>query len=142
MVPAPLSAIHFAGQIGIMLIVMTTSSRHVPLVRSPSSKERASSGRVSGAPNEEGEIMNRLSVLGGLRGRGRGRALALAVSAFAASLLSASANVSAADHGVVGSLYNQRQSNTRKTLKIRSKDLNVSLPTSDPTTLGGTLLVE
>jgi cysteine-rich repeat protein len=85
--------------------------------------------------------MDRLSVLGGFRGSGPGRARALAASALAAGLLSA-LPASAIDHQATGSLYDQRENSSRHTLKVRSKDPTVSLPTSDPTSSGGTLLVE
>ena len=86
--------------------------------------------------------MKRLSVLGGSRGSGWAWAPVLTVvGTFAATFLTA-LPAAAVDHPAIGSGYAQKQGSTRRTLKVKSKDPNVSLPASDPTVLGGTLLVE
>src|SRR5262245_21490126 len=85
--------------------------------------------------------MNRL-LRDGLPGRRRGPAALLALGAAALLAAGAASPAVGADFGVTGSVFKQTDKPTRKTLKVRSKDVTVGLPTSDPTASGGSLLVE
>src|SRR5262245_7743757 len=86
--------------------------------------------------------MNRLSVLAGRPGRGPGRARALAVTGVLVSSLLSSLPAAATDHPAIGTNYKQSERPTTKRLKVLSRDASVSLPSSDPTVTGGSVLVE